>query len=61
MHFAAAVSEPERLTTWVEARQELDTGEFAFDRLELCRYDFDGRLMVPTTISTSPLGSTLSS
>ncbi|HVB54679.1 MAG TPA: hypothetical protein VNF24_10890 [Candidatus Acidoferrales bacterium] len=56
VHFTAQPADHERLISWVEARRNLELGEVLLERVELCRYDFDGRVMRPGTIAAIGLG-----
>lgn len=55
LNFTGPIRDTQALTNWVESHQCAEFGEATFDRIELCRYDYDARLMKPTTLAAAPL------
>ncbi|NMM21886.1 MAG: hypothetical protein HHJ11_00010 [Phycicoccus sp.] len=61
LHFAADIAQPASLIEWVEERRQLSLGRMVLDTAELWRFRYeggtDGRLMRPTVLARSQLGT----
>jgi hypothetical protein len=61
LHFAADITQPHELITWVAQRRELNLGRAMMDTAELVRFRYEngpsGRLMRPEVLASVQLGS----
>jgi hypothetical protein len=61
LHFAADITRPHDLITWVAQRRELNLGRVLMDTAELIRFRYEsgpsGRLMRPEVLASVRLGS----
>ena len=61
LHFAADIAQPVGLIEWVEERRQLILGRLVLDTAELWRFRYedgtDGRVMRPTVLARSRMGS----
>lgn len=61
LHFAADITQPQELITWVAQRRELSLGRARIDTAELVRFRYEnvpsGRLMRPEVLASVQMGS----
>jgi len=61
LHFAADITEPAGLIEWVAQRRQLNLGRMVLNTAELWRFRYedstDGRVMRPTVLARSQMGS----
>lgn len=55
LHFAAPVADRAGLAGWVDARVRAPLGPVVADAVDVVRYEFDGRKVVPVTLAAAAL------